>query len=189
MMQEDLPFDYYDKFCKDCGVGIDDHNRSSTNQCKPCKRAATKEWNKTLEGRYSKYKRNTKYKSKVEDNPTKRVFDLTFDEFAIRVQSPCVYCGRKAKENDYNGLDRVYNDIGYTIDNVVSCCSDCNYMKQEYSFQHFIKVCKKVAEYQATKNKTKTKPLLNTFSKWMKVYLLDSEVGEIYKHNFEDPIW
>jgi hypothetical protein len=187
MIQEDLPF--FDSYCKYCGVGVDEHNKWSKNVCYPCRREGQKAWDKSLEGRYSKYKRNTKYKSKVEDDNTKRVFDITFDEFVIRVKSPCVYCGREAKENDYNGLDRVYNDIGYTLDNVVSCCSDCNYCKQEFGFQHFIDLCKRVAEYKSKDKKIKSKPLLNTFSRWIKVYLKDSEVGEISKENFEDPVW
>ena len=190
MIQEDLPF--YERYCKSCGVGIDEHNTETERkrrQCKVCHGAEKKAWDKTLKGRYSKYKRNCAYKSKIEGNSIKRVFDITFEEFSIRVQSPCAYCGREAKENDYNGLDRVYNDMGYTIDNVVSCCSDCNYCKQEFGFQHFIDVCKKVAEHKSKDKEVKSKPLLNTFSRWIKVYLDDSEVGEISKENFEDPIW
>ena len=30
-----------------------------------------------------------------------------------------------------NGLDRVDSNLGYTLDNVLPCCSICNYAKQD----------------------------------------------------------
>ena len=37
----------------------------------------------------------------------------------------------------YNGIDRVDNSKGYTIDNVVSCCKHCNFAKSEMSVDEF----------------------------------------------------
>ena len=38
----------------------------------------------------------------------------------------------------HNGVDRVNNDLGYTIENSVTCCSLCNYMKRGMSLSDFI---------------------------------------------------
>lgn len=42
------------------------------------------------------------------------------------------------------GVDRINNDKGYTIDNVVTCCGDCNYMKRAMSVEAFLCRVKKI---------------------------------------------
>lgn len=41
-------------------------------------------------------------------------------------QKDCTYCGDKIATI---GLDRIDNDKGYTVDNVVPCCGDCNWTR------------------------------------------------------------
>lgn len=72
----------------------------------------------------------------------KRVFELTFWDFASRVTLPCYFCGFN---KHLNGLDRLNSALDYTLDNVVPCCSKCNFMKQRYSCEEFIEQCKRVA--------------------------------------------
>ena len=60
----------------------------------------------------------------------------------------CYYCDRipsqSINRNDsngayiYNGIDRINNSIGYTEENTVPCCKDCNYAKRERSHGEFI---------------------------------------------------
>jgi hypothetical protein len=38
----------------------------------------------------------------------------------------------------YNGIDRVDNTRGYSIDNCVACCKQCNWAKRELPQQEFI---------------------------------------------------
>lgn len=45
----------------------------------------------------------------------------------------------------YNGIDRVNNDIGYLIENCVSCCKVCNFMKRSMSKNDFINHVNKIA--------------------------------------------
>ena len=53
----------------------------------------------------------------------------------------CFYCNDNVKI----GIDRVDSSKGYTIDNVVPCCSKCNWMKGVLSKEDFINQCKKIS--------------------------------------------
>jgi len=69
------------------------------------------------------------------------LFNLSKSEFLDITKKECYYCGllprqtRKSRTKGqipsyvYNGIDRVDNDIGYQLDNVVPCCKMCNRMK------------------------------------------------------------
>lgn len=75
-------------------------------------------------------------------------FNIGREYFLNLVQQPCFYCGvlpkreikstRAVKGFLYNGLDRVDNARGYEIDNVVSCCKECNYAKRDMTQRDFI---------------------------------------------------
>ena len=53
-------------------------------------------------------------------------FELTNEQWDTLVKGNCVYCLRSLPLWKYNGVDRVIPSDGYTIDNTVSCCDDCN---------------------------------------------------------------
>lgn len=38
-------------------------------------------------------------------------------------------------------IDRVNNDLGYILENCVSCCTNCNYFKCTYKVSDFIRYC------------------------------------------------
>lgn len=74
-------------------------------------------------------------------------WDLSLDYFKKITGQDCHYCGAspsnemRLDENalyTYNGIDRLDNTIGYTPDNVVSCCGRCNIMKQDLTANEFI---------------------------------------------------
>jgi hypothetical protein len=69
--------------------------------------------------------------------------DEAFELFA----SPCHYCGRRA-DTILNGIDRVDNDGPYSIANVVSSCSTCNFMKRDLSADDFLQHAIDVHRYQ-----------------------------------------
>lgn len=85
---------------------------------------------------------------KVIANKYDREFDLTNEQLRILFKGNCHYCGIKPKQiwrsracrrNPkiepfvYNGIDRLDNSKGYTIDNCVSCCRRCNSAKNKFS--------------------------------------------------------
>ena len=72
----------------------------------------------SCKGKYSEYKKSAKTRG--------HSFDLSVQEFESFWQKDCSYCGSAIVTI---GLDRINSLAGYSIDNVVSCCSSCNTMK------------------------------------------------------------
>jgi uncharacterized protein with PIN domain len=87
------------------------------------------------------YKLQPKYKHRLYiDRAIERgyAFDLTYEEFMLFWNKPCYYCN---DEITTIGLDRVDNNIGYNVSNVVSCCTTCNRMKMTMNQNDFITKC------------------------------------------------
>lgn len=79
----------------------------------------------------TKYRWSPKSKFRVYKNEAARrgiPFDLELSDFTAFWQVPCSYCGDPI---DTIGLDRVDNTHGYTVGNITSCCSTCNYSKRD----------------------------------------------------------
>lgn len=87
------------------------------------------------------YKRNAKVRGLS--------WELTRDEFSDLIHRPCFYCGEPPSRSYdgggsfygaviYNGIDRLNNDLGYFVGNVVPCCTSCNRAKGTMSFQEFL---------------------------------------------------
>ena len=73
-------------------------------------------------------------------------WDLSDEEFKNLIHGNCYYCGHEPilrYNKDYkrnilvNGIDRLDSNKGYVSGNVVSCCSQCNSMKLDYSVEEF----------------------------------------------------
>lgn len=85
-----------------------------------------------------------------------RPWNLTTAQCEVLFKSPCFYCGeppsnhgrRKKSLYTYNGIDRLNNDQGYTVDNVVSCCDICNKAKRALSYENFMGWIKKLINHQ-----------------------------------------
>lgn len=85
-------------------------------------------------------------------------FELSREKVYTLCKSPCFYCSRSKIQTlqtktgygvfTYNGIDRVDNGAGYTNDNIVTCCADCNRMKNVLTENQFYSWIKKVYEYR-----------------------------------------
>lgn len=74
-------------------------------------------------------------------------YSLTKEQLWDLCQQKCFYCGSEpyqkvnVSKSDsslmYNGLDRIDNSKGYTIENVVPCCGVCNLAKRAMSSEEF----------------------------------------------------
>lgn len=73
-------------------------------------------------------------------------FELDQETFYNISKQVCFYCKRPNSYHHSNGVDRVDNEKGYTVDNCVACCAECNSMKSDISLQDFMDTCKLVAE-------------------------------------------
>jgi len=74
-------------------------------------------------------------------------FILTKEDVRILTSKNCFYCGAIPSQHTntirhgnyiYNGIDRVNNFKGYTLDNCVPCCGDCNKAKRQKTKEEFI---------------------------------------------------
>ena len=96
-----------------------------------------------------------------------RVFNLTESSFINIVKDDCYYCGETAPLKQFKntsrhgsslhgnpikfqGIDRVDNDVGYTEENSVPCCSKCNFMKHTLNASDFIDHVLKISEHIKT---------------------------------------
>ncbi len=70
----------------------------------------------------------------------RRSLEMTYEEFVEFTKcSKCIYCERQLswsskniKENGlaYN-LDRIDNSKGYSVENCVPCCAECNFLRRD----------------------------------------------------------
>lgn len=124
----------------DCGCGI--KNRTVAAGIK-----RRKNFGEALKNRLiASYKSNAKKKG--------RDFLLTEKECLDLFSCNCYYCGSPPNQKFshkklygefiYNGIDRLNNSLGYVADNVVSCCTICNYKKRETDVEPFLEWIEKV---------------------------------------------
>lgn len=77
------------------------------------------------------------------------VFTLTKEEFRQLTSQNCYYCGTSPQRKHlamrkvhghyiYNGLDRIDNNLGYMLKNIVPSCKICNYAKKNVPQNEFI---------------------------------------------------
>lgn len=92
----------------------------------------------TPEAYYEDYKRDAGRK--------KRIFELTLEEFRTIISKPCAYCGH-IEELEYNGVDRIDNSKGYSVDNCTAACKACNRMKSDHTVMEFKNHCAAIHSY------------------------------------------
>jgi len=88
-------------------------------------------------------------------------FNLTKSEFNVLIDKSCKYCGTKESNAhivnnkkgsyNYNGIDRVNNNLGYTSSNVVTCCKTCNTMKLNLGIENFFEHIFNIVKYNQVK--------------------------------------
>ena len=104
-------------------------------------------------------------------------FCLTKEKFIEIINKNCYYCNEIPR--DYNpymkrnnkrrdpfvtedtvkrawikvtGVDRLDNTKGYTVENCVPCCIQCNVIKMDYSSQEFLNRCRKIVLHHDKKH-------------------------------------
>ena len=77
-------------------------------------------------------------------------FTLTMDEYNAITRKDCFICGKQTDICHKNGLDRMDSDKGYIVENLHSCCGECNYIKKDYYWCELMEKCKMI--YNAHEN-------------------------------------
>jgi hypothetical protein len=90
--------------------------------CKACKAILDKQWILTPEGRFSHAKALGKQRQE---------WDLILEQYTQIVRQPCEYC-KFTNNSSGVGLDRIDNSVGYTANNVLSCCTECNVARSDH---------------------------------------------------------
>ena len=138
--------------CLGCGITITEPTEGFRNdtvkRCKECyvKLKETEEKRERDERDYNKERKAnilTHYNEYLRGAIKKNLqFNLDADQFETLVNSRCHYC------DEYDGtkvigIDRVDSERGYFIENVVPCCSTCNFMKSDLEKDDFLNhICK-----------------------------------------------
>ena len=71
-------------------------------------------------------------------------FKLSYEEFKVLLLKNCYYC-----DDVSQGVDRINNNQGYTVENSVSCCTTCNFMKNTHTLGNFIQHIEKIHSHIA----------------------------------------
>ena len=87
---------------------------------------------------------------RMQSSARRRGFEwrLTKEQVHALTQQLCYYCGVEPNQGSnlstnhngafiYNGIDRIDNTKGYTINNVVPCCGICNVAKNTQTLEQF----------------------------------------------------
>lgn len=146
-------------FCEcDCGIKKNVYTRNLTRGVtKHCGCMRIENISKSRRGEYGESSKNTVIASYKNNAKNKNIsFDLTNEKLIELFKGNCYYCNDEPKnilskdilygEYVYNGIDRLDNSKGYITNNVVSCCSVCNYLKNSYTDKQFLEIIFKIAK-------------------------------------------
>lgn len=111
---------------------------------------------------FNSYKMNAKAK--------KHEFKLSKEQFTKFIFQNCYYCNRSPQNEypnpkrkykrctngsiKYNGIDRIINEKGYTLDNIVTACEICNKAKRHLSKEDFELWIKDLTNYYQVRIKS-----------------------------------
>jgi hypothetical protein len=72
---------------------------------------------------------------------------LNINDWWNLIRQPCIYCGGY---DNHNGIDRVDNNVGYQLDNTVSCCKICNFIKGTDEITEFMGRLERLSQFYQT---------------------------------------
>lgn len=130
-----------------------------TSSCKRCVDArvnkdAKAAWLKTEKGRALQRRvcrtANSRYSNLVSQAKRKGLgVSISTSDHAELISKPCHYCSDPLPQTG-SGLDRKDSALGYTVANVVPCCSDCNTTKNNlYSYTEFVEIAQAIKTVKA----------------------------------------
>lgn len=95
----------------------------------------------TVEGRMKRYVQSAKRRNLQ--------WSLSEHQCHALFTAVCHYCANSPPAASLNGIDRIDSIKGYTRDNVVPCCKQCNWAKGRLTYQQFLNMCRRIAATHA----------------------------------------
>ena len=122
--------------CTECGLRL---AFGSSGLCRPC---YDRQYHRSSIGKQVRAKRDRTpagrhYKGVCMAKSRGYEWTISFEEFKILNSQFCYYCDGILPKAGH-GLDRVDNNRGYTLNNVVPCCTMCNRMKSSLTMEEFL---------------------------------------------------
>ena len=118
--------------------------RGRHNICADCRNVRRKTWNNSWQNNPKRIFKN--YKRSAEKRGLE--FNLSESDFENNKRLACEYCGSLL---DKARFDRVDNQNGYCKENIVPCCTLCNFLKNDLHKDLFLEQISKIYEYQKGK--------------------------------------
>lgn len=114
---------YLSKFTTACKKCTNRKRREKYKTSGEQERIKNKEKKYTVRGRYCRLREDTKKRNIIAS--------ITEEQYANLISQPCYYCNNilGTKVVCGVGLDRINNNIGYELNNVLPCCNFCNTVK------------------------------------------------------------
>lgn len=98
-------------------------------------------YNRTTKSRFNRGRKTADSRGKA--------WTLTLEAFERLITLPCSYCGGSLLAETGCGLDRIDNNRGYTIKNVVPCCGSCNQIRNRHlTYDEMCIAMRAVLEYR-----------------------------------------
>lgn len=151
------------KICNSCNLEkpIYNFHRSGKKRrqasCSTCRNERRKSWDKSSSKKanyiFYEYKRSA-LKRNID-------FLIAYNDFINFENSDCHYCGI---ELDQIRLDRIDNDKGYFLANIVPCCRTCNFLKHTLGREEFLAHIFKIYIHQKEKHNGKQKRFIKKIS-------------------------
>lgn len=111
----------YNSWCKECiSKKHPEYDKRTYSDRKEYKGQYNAKYYQTEKGRFSNSRNAAKSR--------KHLWELSFEEYQPFIKNSCFYC-EGPLDNYGSGLDRIDNNKGYTKDNVLSCCGECNRLR------------------------------------------------------------
>lgn len=168
-------------FLCECSCGVykevlgNSLRRGTTTSCGCYQKEVMKELRRLGIGESTYNTLEGKYKHGAQTRKGGLPYQLETEQFRSLVVLNCYWCGEEPKLKNihlnqkmenittasdewaaqqwvlFNGIDRVNNDLGYTVDNCVPCCWDCNEFKKDKTPEEFLSHAERITNFQKNK--------------------------------------
>lgn len=108
-------------------------------------RESNARWERSLPGKFNHMKKSAKRRGLL--------VDMTLDQYMLLLEDKtCHYCKNGLAETG-SSLDRKNSNLGYSVENCVPCCTDCNMIRGKDRISHL-----EMIEVANLLNKLRSKP-------------------------------